>query len=582
MKSALDANLIGTPLPPEYQDVHVIASVLKSYLRDLPDPLLTFHLYNEFVGAAQRPTEAQRKSAILNAVNQLPEGHYFNLRYLTKFLSLLSKRHDRNKMSSQNIAIVMSPNLLWPPPSQAESTDYAQKVSSTTSVNTIVEMLVADWDFFFDGEVEFYITMTRDDLFPDNGGFPIERGGEMSQSMVLTTSTHNGSSPGISYMQPILHNSTNLVSNVAGNGGGGGSSSNAQQQSGLGMKSHSRSSSHDTSLILMNDGSAGFSQMKHSQSNSSLSDQSSPPQTDSPKLPVRRKHNKQAAPTPPDPGQFKVTGKKKNIEVMSESLQSVKLNLQERLQQSAAQDAVDKKPEKPPRPIMSAECQTLNRLAYKTAKSSMANVPKPVALPRTTIMKSEAGGLSGSRDGLKSSEDEEDSAVMVRDKEERLGHEKPAIPERPASLMRPNLFKGSLQEVNQPCPTDPQMVGVKKTQSFRTNSTGGLNNKDSNNNGQVLERTHIYNVDKQQVAFIDVGDGKGRGETAPLAEMESNAVVTPSEDLHMDLAQVPPSPRSITMDAKMLVKRPQVPAPPPPTNRPKSQESLGEAEITGL
>ena len=31
-----------------------------------------------------------------------------------KFLSKLSEKSQQNKMSTQNIAIVMSPNLLWP------------------------------------------------------------------------------------------------------------------------------------------------------------------------------------------------------------------------------------------------------------------------------------------------------------------------------------------------------------------------------------------------------------------------------------------------------------------------------------
>ena len=86
LRSAIDVNLIGAPFPSEYQDVHVIACVLKSYLRDLPDPLLTFRLYDEFIAATNRPTEEQRKAAILNAINQLPSTHYANLRYLTKFL----------------------------------------------------------------------------------------------------------------------------------------------------------------------------------------------------------------------------------------------------------------------------------------------------------------------------------------------------------------------------------------------------------------------------------------------------------------------------------------------------------------
>lgn len=85
----MDANLISTPYPNEYQDVHVIASALKSYLRDLPEPLLTFNLYDQFIAASQRPTEEQRKTAILNAINLLPKPNYQNLRYLTKFLGNL-------------------------------------------------------------------------------------------------------------------------------------------------------------------------------------------------------------------------------------------------------------------------------------------------------------------------------------------------------------------------------------------------------------------------------------------------------------------------------------------------------------
>lgn len=91
LRSAIDANLITTPYPTEYQDAHVIASVLKSYLRDLPEPLLTYNLFDQFISASQRPTEEQRKTAILNAINQLPKCNYQNLRYLTKFLGKFSQ-----------------------------------------------------------------------------------------------------------------------------------------------------------------------------------------------------------------------------------------------------------------------------------------------------------------------------------------------------------------------------------------------------------------------------------------------------------------------------------------------------------
>lgn len=128
MKSAIDANFVKPPIPHEYQDVHVVASVLKAYLRSLPEPLLTFGHYNEFMEVAQIVNDQHRKAAILNIINQLPEGNYNNLKYLMKFLTRLSEKNQQNKMSTQNIAIVMSPNLLWP--QNENDQNYAQQVGN--------------------------------------------------------------------------------------------------------------------------------------------------------------------------------------------------------------------------------------------------------------------------------------------------------------------------------------------------------------------------------------------------------------------------------------------------------------------
>lgn len=303
MISAVNANYVTPPLPDKYADPHVIAGVLKKYLRSLPDPLLTFEFYSDFVAAAQKQNETQRKAAILNIINQLPKENYNNLRYLTKFLSYLSEKNQENKMSPQNIAIVMSPNLLWSP---NENENYIDQVNSTATVNTIVEAMIADWGFFFDGDVNFYVSMTRDSLFPDNGGFPVDKdlpvryvpNDVMSRSMIVTTTA--GSQDEVRYYN----------SGGGGSGGGGGGGAIYTNNSQKASTSHSRSSSHDTSLILIN---SNDQLNKHrSQSNSSLSDHSSPPHDSSPKPTVRRKHNKQAAPTPPDSHHKNSTGSNSN------------------------------------------------------------------------------------------------------------------------------------------------------------------------------------------------------------------------------------------------------------------------------
>lgn len=167
MKHALEAQHVKTPLPLEYQDPHVIGSILKLYLRELPEPLLTYALYKDFIRIAERHTEAERKTEIKAILNKLPKENYANLRYLTRFLALLQQRAVHNKMSSQNLAIVMSPNMLWPRVDKSSNApaDYIGQVNSSSAANIIVELLISQWDYFFDGDVEFYVTLQRQKLF---------------------------------------------------------------------------------------------------------------------------------------------------------------------------------------------------------------------------------------------------------------------------------------------------------------------------------------------------------------------------------------------------------------------------------
>lgn len=579
--------------------MHVIAGVLKSYLRDLPEPLLTFALYDDFVNATARSTEDQRKRAILNAVNQLPTANYLNLRYLTKFLVELALRSAQNKMTTQNIAIVMSPNLLWP--AESNETDYLQKVNSSTAVNKIVELLVADWSFFFDGEIEFYDTLRREDLFPEHNGVAASLGLEVVDSAM--TKSMNAA---------WLSNEISANSAMA-----------------ISYHSHSRGSSHDTSRILLD-------QSRRSQSSSSLSDGSTPPQQNSPKPQVRRKHNKQAAPTPPDT-------KAAHAERMTrrEAINDNEAPPHREKPIAAVRQFVDNstdmsssKPDQlPPRPVLvAAECQTLNRAQYRSAKESSSGAhARPSALPKQILFANRSTeNLSEKK--TPTDDSQETSPVLLRE-HQYPPSAKPAIPERPISLIRPAVFTKPNGIVSSTDSASHQMAdSLKKAHSFRAATNGsGANSaaKPMNGNGSftTLERTHIYNVDKKQVAIIDFVDANKPSATdakpssegpppvppppaivtalmritphppscdpidtpakpaaadatvqlpestnrpPPLTTTATNATVTTTSSSSTSLNNVPPSPRGF--DPK--IKRPQIPAPPPPTSaatRPKSE-----------
>lgn len=446
-----------------------------------------------------------------------------------KISELLSQKQKTNKMTPQNIAIVMAPNLLWSP--ETGDADYVSKVNSTASVNTIVEALVSDWTFFFGDEFtinDFYITMSRDELFPDNGGFPINAcDSTMTKSLNCVPSAAN------QYNNHPNPSSAHLNINS--------------------YQTHSRSSSHDTSLILIENemtGGSTDSLTKRSQSNSSLSD-SSPPHQSSPKLPIRRKNTKKAAPTPPDNRSQRSTEHYASISkgTASETKQAMKerfmnsgssgssqddsktssnrfLNNETKAQTNASfklpstptslkqcsgsiENLSATKPDKPPRPAMPVfDSQTLSRSTYKS-KGSDNRHNRPIALPRNIMNVARStenlSSISPVKLSPRGTPNEED-IVQLRDKTYEINRgDKPAIPERPTSLMKSNL-RAAFDKFEAHQPILPDNAGIKKTQSFRMSSSPGGNSIGSITGRSLttLERTHIYNVDKKQVEIIDV------------------------------------------------------------------------------
>lgn len=599
-------------------------------------------------------------------------------------------------MSAQNIAIVMSPNLLWSP--ETSDIDYVSKVNSTASVNTVIEAIVSDWSYFFDDEFtinDFYVTMSRDDLFPHNGGFPVDRDSLhapqndniMSRSLnIMSNNEMSGGGNGNGSGAGASSASTTTTAAVATSASSMSGSSNHLNESfgNAGYQTHSRSSSHDTSLILMDSGLGKDSRIKRSQSNSSLSD-SSPPQQGSPKLPVRRKHNKQVAPTPPDnrfqraseyyasigsghhtydnatmKERFFNAGNHNSINHNQNDSDVNRITQSPQSSASAAnvfkhpaavsmrqchgsQENLASKPDKPPRPSMPiVESQTLIRNAFKakgldrngrpvakprnilnvarsTENLAMSSSMSPPPIKQTTATPAIAANAQSHRNNATTAttpaqDDVLSDIVQLRDTncsptEHIRSGDKPAIPERPTSLMKSNYRTAIFDkfETNQSFPShlstqaDPGNNGIKKTQSFRMSSSSGSgNNRDSQKNIAVgsitgrslttLERTHIYNVDKQQVAIIDVsdqqnataspsqaspksntiangggGEGEGSGDKDCLSNGNNKASIENAtasmETLNVCTENVPQSPRCF--DPK-VIKRPQIPAPPPP------------------
>lgn len=100
----------------QYYDIHAVASLLKQYLRELPQTILTRELHLEFVAVTELSDMEEKVRALNVLVHRLPRANLALLRYLSGFLINIVNNSDRNKMTVRNVGIVFSPTLNIPQP----------------------------------------------------------------------------------------------------------------------------------------------------------------------------------------------------------------------------------------------------------------------------------------------------------------------------------------------------------------------------------------------------------------------------------------------------------------------------------
>uniref|UniRef100_A0A673CEN7 Rho GTPase-activating protein 29 n=1 Tax=Sphaeramia orbicularis TaxID=375764 RepID=A0A673CEN7_9TELE len=139
---------------------HDISNVLKLYLRQLPEPLILFRYYNDFIGLAKESqsviVEELEVSVELNRVlfkikdllRHLPPTHYKTLQFLIEHLHRVSEQAEENKMTASNLGIIFGPTLIKPRQADAEVSlsslvDYPYQA-------LIVELLIRHYQMVFD------------------------------------------------------------------------------------------------------------------------------------------------------------------------------------------------------------------------------------------------------------------------------------------------------------------------------------------------------------------------------------------------------------------------------------------------
>lgn len=90
---------------------HIVASLLKHFLRELPEPVLTNELMPKFEEAAGLKNEQKKVEIISKLIESLPKCNRVLLSYVFIHMLHIIQMEKRNKMNLQNISIVLSPTM---------------------------------------------------------------------------------------------------------------------------------------------------------------------------------------------------------------------------------------------------------------------------------------------------------------------------------------------------------------------------------------------------------------------------------------------------------------------------------------
>ena len=96
----------------EKTDVHLLACALKKHIREMPVPMLSFALYDEFLNVGKEMSCTKRVILLSIALGKLPAGLGKMVVELMELCNLLHANRASNLMSSRNLAVVFSPSIL--------------------------------------------------------------------------------------------------------------------------------------------------------------------------------------------------------------------------------------------------------------------------------------------------------------------------------------------------------------------------------------------------------------------------------------------------------------------------------------
>jgi hypothetical protein len=123
----------------------LVAGVLMAFLLRLPEPLITFVIYDQLIEIISSGCE---RELILNQskkiIQSLPDLNLLMLDHLIDFLDTMTRDSDGNLMTPGNLAICFGPGLM-----RRQEENLAQLMKESGMVTNMVTLLIEQYGFYF-------------------------------------------------------------------------------------------------------------------------------------------------------------------------------------------------------------------------------------------------------------------------------------------------------------------------------------------------------------------------------------------------------------------------------------------------
>ncbi|NXC44450.1 TAGAP protein, partial [Penelope pileata] len=135
----------------ESKTVHLLAVVLKDFLRNIPSKLLSDDLYDKWMLALEKPSKQEKIEELKEVADKLPRPNLVLLKHLLSVLHRISQNADTSRMDANNLAICVGPNMLSPGAGSTLPLELQKEMNDKVTV--LVEFLIDNCSEIFGEDI---------------------------------------------------------------------------------------------------------------------------------------------------------------------------------------------------------------------------------------------------------------------------------------------------------------------------------------------------------------------------------------------------------------------------------------------